>query len=463
MSADEPAADQQAALLADPFGPLRSRGYHLLLVVTGLFGVVLSAGAYGFLEAVHYLQEAVFTDLPHGLGLDSVPVWWPVPMLVIAGLLVALTVRYLPGNGGHQPAEGLKTKGAAPAAELPGILLAAVASLAFGAVIGPEAPMIALGGGVALYGFRLLRPGSTAREQGLVAAAGSFAAISALLGSPLVGAFLLMEASGLGGPMLGVVLVPGLLAAGIGSLIFTGLGTWAGVGAGTLVIPNLPHVERPDIAQFGYALVIGIAAATLGAGVRRMALRLQPGVNRRRMVWTPVIGLAVAGLAIAYAEGSGKATSDVLFSGQSALPHLLLSTTSYSLGALVLLLACKSLAYCVSLAAFRGGPIFPALFLGAAGGIALSHLPGLPFVSAAAMGMGAMSVALLRLPMTSVLLATLLLGHDGLTVMPLVIVAVVVCHVVSARLNPPPVEGEATPAGTPAGTPAAAPSSPSAA
>lgn len=128
MSADEPAADQQAALLADPFGPLRSRGYHLLLVVTGLFGVVLSAGAYGFLEAVHYLQEAVFTDLPHGLGLDSVPVWWPVPMLVIAGLLVALTVRYLPGNGGHQPAEGLKTKGAAPAAELPGILLAAVAS-----------------------------------------------------------------------------------------------------------------------------------------------------------------------------------------------------------------------------------------------------------------------------------------------------------------------------------------------
>ncbi|WP_406139198.1 chloride channel protein [Streptomyces sp. NBC_01089] len=453
MSADQPAADQQAALLADPFGPLRTRGYLLLLVLTALLGVVLSAGAYGFLQAVDHLQNALYSSLPHALGLDSAPVWWPLPLLAVAGLLVALTVRCLPGNGGHQPAEGLKTKGAAPAAELPGILLAAVASLAFGAVVGPEAPLIALGGGIALYAFRLLRPGATAAQQSLVAAAGSFAAISALLGSPLVGAFLLMEASGLGGPMLGIVLVPGLLAAGIGSLVFTGLGTWAGFGVGTLTIPSLPTAGRPDLAQFGYALVIGAAAALLGTGVHRLALRLQPGVNRRRTVWTPVVGLVVAGLAVAYAEGTGKGTSDVLFSGQSALPGLLLSTGSYSVGALVLLIACKSLAYCVSLAAFRGGPIFPALFLGAAGGIALSHLPGLPFVAAAAMGMGAMAVALLRLPMTSVLLATLLLGHDGVTVMPLVIVAVVVCHVASARLNPPRTTATATPA-TPAPAPA---------
>ncbi|HEX4786855.1 MAG TPA: hypothetical protein VH372_00225 [Actinospica sp.] len=47
-----------------------------------------------------------------------------------------------------------------------------------------------------------------------------------------------------------------------------------------------------------------------------------------------------------------------------------------------------------------------------------------------------MCVALLTLPMTSVLLATLLLGSSGLTVMPLVIVAVVVCRVLSIRLAP---------------------------
>ena len=64
----------------------------------------------------------------------------------------------------------------------------------------------------------------------MLGAAGSFAAISTLLGSPITGAFLLMEASGLGGPMMGLVLLPGLLASGVGALIFVGLDSWTGFG-----------------------------------------------------------------------------------------------------------------------------------------------------------------------------------------------------------------------------------------
>jgi len=80
------------------------------------------------------------------------------------------------------------------------------------------------------------------------------------------------------------------------------------------------------------------------------------------------------------------------------------------------------------------------IFLGAAGGIALSHLPGLPVAPAIAMGLAATCAAMLQLPLTSVLLATLMLGADGLTVMPLVIVAVTVSYVASARLAPRPME-----------------------
>jgi hypothetical protein len=54
------------------------------------------------------------------------------------------------------------------------------------------------------------------------------------------------------------------------------------------------------------------------------------------------------------------------------------------------------------------------------------------------MGIGAMCAAMLGLPLTSTLLATVLLGTDGLNVMPVVIVAVVVAHVTSARLAPAP-------------------------
>ena len=66
----------------------------------------------------------------------------------------------------------------------------------------------------------------------------------------------------------------------------------------------------------------------------------------------------------------------------------------------------------------------------------MSHLPGLPLIARVAIGIGAMSVTMLRLPLTSVLLATLLLGSGGLAVTPLVIVAVVIAYVVTARINP---------------------------
>jgi hypothetical protein len=178
----------------------------------------------------------------------------------------------------------------------------------------------------------------------VLASAGSFAAISTLLGSPIAGAFLLMEASGLGGPMLGLVLVPGLLAAGIGSLIFTGLDAWTGLGTFSLAIPGLPHFGSPTIAELGWAVVVGLAAALVGAGIRWLGLRLQPFSLRSPPVAALVAGLVVAGLAIAYAEGAGKNASDVLFSGQSALGPLITNSATYSVGALLLLLVCKSLA-----------------------------------------------------------------------------------------------------------------------
>jgi len=440
---------------------LRSRSYLVLLVLAAIIGVPISAAAYGFLELVDELQKWLFTDLPEGLGFTAEPMWWPLPMLALCGVLVALALRYLPGKGGHSPADGFQA-GAGPAKpiELPGIFFAALATLGLGAVLGPEAPLIALGGGLAIVAVRLAKRDAPQQALLVLAAAGSFAAVSTLLGSPLLGAFLLMEASGLGGPTLGLVLLPGLLAAGVGSLIFIGLDDWTGLGTFSLAIPGLPPVGEPTLAQFAWAIGIGIAAAVVGSAIRWLGLVLRPHVERRLLLATPVMGLVVAGLAIAYAEGTGHPNSDVLFSGQAALGPLIAGSAGYSVGALILLLACKGLAYGVSLGSFRGGPIFPAMFLGAAGGIALSHFGGLPLVTGTAMGIGAMSVAMLRLPLTSVLLATLLLLSDGLAVMPLVIVAVTVAHVAAARLQPRFAAGGSVPVPSPSGPAEGAAASP---
>ena len=54
------------------------------------------------------------------------------------------------------------------------------------------------------------------------------------------------------------------------------------------------------------------------------------------------------------------------------------------------------------------------------------------------MGIGALCTVMLRLPLTSTMLAVLLFASDGLSVTPLVIVAVVVAYVASARLPQTP-------------------------
>jgi Voltage gated chloride channel len=159
-------------------------------------------------------------------------------------------------------------------------------------------------------------------------------------------------------------------------------------------------------------------------------------VEPHMLLLTPVVGLAIAGLAIGFGEATDKPATEVLFSGQSALGGLISQASEWSVGALLLLVACKGVAYALSLSAFRGGPVFPAMFVGAAAGIAASHLPGLEVIPAAAMGIGAMCTVMLSLPLTSTMLATLLLGADGLEVMPVVIVAVVVAYVVRARITP---------------------------
>jgi len=420
----------------DPLELLRSRSYLTLLVLAAVVGVPVAAVAYLFLAFVSKAQHFVFVSLPEDLGLGSAPLWWPVLPLLLSGLIVGLTLKYLHGTAGHKPAEGFKSGGATDPRDLPGIVLASLATLSLGAVLGPEAPLIAIGSGLGVLAVRLVKRDAPQAAVGVIAGAGSFAAISTLLGSPITGAFLLMEAAGLAGTMMGVVLVPGLLAAGVGALIFVGLDNWTGLGSFSLAIPDLPPSSSPTLTEFLWAIVIGIVAAFLGLVIKRGGLALQPIVERRRVALTPAVGLLVALTAIAFEAMTDKDVSFVLFSGQDSLPDLVHEASSWSAGALIALVVCKSVAYTLSLSCFRGGPIFPGMFIGAALGVLASQLPGLSLVAGVGIGVGAMTVAMLGLPMVSVLLPSLLLFNDALSLTPLIIVGVVTSYVVSARLTP---------------------------
>lgn len=423
-----PTAEQAAATM-------RSRRYAGLLVVVAVVGVVVSLASWGFLELIYQLQRELFTHLPHALGYTSgPPVWWSLPVLGIAGLLVALAISRLPGDGGHLPARGLAAGGApVKPITLPSIVLAGLITVGSGLVLGPEAPLIAAGAGIALFVVSPARDRLPSEAMVMIAAAGSFAALSFIFTSPLIAAVILIEASGIGGARLPVVLLPGLLAAGIGTLVSIGMGSFTGLSSSAYALGalTLPAFARPDVVQFGWTIALAAAVAVVARLLMRGGLATHRIVSPRLVVALPLVGLLVAGLAIGFFEATGRSVNEVLFSGQDALPGLVGHAGSWSISALVLLIAFKGVAYSLSLGSFRGGPTFPALFLGAAAGILASHLPGFALTPAVAVGMGAATAAVLRLPLSAVVLATLLTVKDGVGDEPLIIVGVVIAYLVT--------------------------------
>jgi H+/Cl- antiporter ClcA len=422
---------------------MRTREFRALIVLAGLLGVVTSLLAWGFLELVFHMQGWVFDDLPGALGYDSTPVWWPLPILALAGVLVALVIDRLPGNGGHVPAEGLKTSPTQPIA-LPGVILAGIATIGLGLVLGPEAPLMALGGGLGLLAIRIVRPGASDEAGQVLAAASTLSALAFLFGSPIVAALILIEAAGLGGKRLPIVLVPGLFAAAIGSLMWIGMGTWTGLDTSAISIGalKLPSFPRPDIVDFGWTILLAIVIAVVTFMIFRVAQRTHRLTLPRPLLVLPALGLAVAGLAILFSQVADKDVSYALFSGETSIDPLVENPGAWPLWVLALLIGCKGLAYAFSLGGFRGGPVFPALFLGAAGGMMAAGLPGFALTPAVAVGLGASVAAVLRLPLSAAALGVFLTLPAGAGSSPLIIVGVVVAYLttlaLSARLGAAP-------------------------
>jgi H+/Cl- antiporter ClcA len=142
-------------------------------------------------------------------------------------------------------------------------------------------------------------------------------------------------------------------------------------------------------------------------------------------------GLAV-GL-LAWGAGLlGAEPGAVLFSGQTSITPLLQATA----GTALILTVAKALAYVFSLGAgFRGGAIFPAVFLGVAvADVAVLTLGMSPTV-AVAIGTAAGTAAMTRLLISSVLFAGLLVGRAGLDTIPVATIAAAAAWLTAAALD----------------------------
>ena len=395
------------------------REYLHAVLLAALVGIPAALAAALFLAAAHYFQHWIWVDLPDELGASS-PQWYLVIGLPVVGAAIVLVARlFLPGDGGHEPLEGISVS-PTPISHVPGVLLAALATLSFGAVLGPEAPVIALGGALAIALTSFVRLGR--HQQALLSLAGSFAALSALFGGPLVGGvFLLESAVGLGAQAL-PVLVPGFVAAAVGYLVFIGFGDWGGLEAPGLVVPALPLYDGTYLVDLALAVAVGVVTTLAIVPLKRSAARLEAlGKARLGMPAFLLAGGLAIGLLAFGADLLGANSQDVLFSGQASIPALLAETST---SVVVVLLVAKAIAYGVSLASgFRGGPIFPAIFIG----IGIATFPVIWFdmspTVALAMGAAAGMAAQSRLLLSSMLLAAILVGSQGADAVPAAVLA----------------------------------------
>ena len=118
-------------------------------------------------------------------------------------------------------------------------------------------------------------------------------------------------------------------------------------------------------------------------------------------------------------------------------------------GTLLLVGIAKSVAYSVSLGGgFRGGMIFPAVYLGViVGTIASLVLPSAALSPMVAAGIAAGSAAVVRLPITSTMLAVLLCAGSGLAITTPAIIGACVGLLVRVAADARMAKGEAdTPA-----------------
>lgn len=305
------------------------------------------------------LQDLLWDGLPDAVGVSGTSAGWIIAVLTAAGLVVGLIVWKVPGHAGPDPATLGLVDPPMPVRVLPGVALAVIVALAGGVSLGPENPIMAINIALAYaLGMRAM-PRTPATGWITLAAAGT---IGALFGTPVAAALVLSETvSGADPRPLWDRLFAPLVAAGAGAL------TTVLIAHPTFQI-DVAAYDGPHWGDVLSAMVISTGAAAVGL----CAVYAFPHLHRTfRQLRHPVLMLTVGGLVLGVLGALGGHLT--LFKGLDEMKELTAHASDHDAGNLLLLALVKLLALCVAAACgFRGGRIFPAVFVGVALGM-LAH------------------------------------------------------------------------------------------
>jgi len=396
---------------------LRTRTYLGLLLLASAIAVVIALATLAFLGAYSGLHEVLWEEIPNALDVDPYS-WYALAVTSVGGLLVGVLLRVVPGHGGPGPAEGHGIgMEQVPPSHAAGMVLISLVSLSAGASLGPEAALLAVALAVGTVLADRLKRAELERVFGM---SGVGSLLSGLFGSPLAPTVLVLEVAPVTGHNLYVFLIPVLVASAAGLLMFDAILN------GPLLEIALPSYTGVELAHVFEALAVAAVAAGVGMlliATLRVVQRLLLPIGGRTVLKATVGGIGIGLIALVAGE-------ETLFSGEHELEVLLENPKAYGAGGLVLILGGKILALALSLeTGFRGGRIFPVLFIGATVGFIASDLfEGVPLAVAVACGMAGAAVAIMRLP---VFIALTVSFFAAPATIPLIVLACVVGYVLT--------------------------------
>lgn len=390
--------------------PAPARRLLPLLVPALAVGVVSALVLLGVSLLADRLQDVLWETLPDALSIGRYSSLWMIVMLTAIGLVAGLVIRAVPGRAGPDPATTGLVDPPLPPGVVPGLLLVTVVALAGGVSLGPENPITAANIALAFWAGRRFAPGAPAELWVALAAAGT---IGALFGTPIAAALILTEtlASRPGKGELWDRLFGPLAAGAAGSLTMT----LAAHPSFDLSLPAYTHTHWGDLLS---AVVITSAGAVLGLA----AVYAFPYAHRAfRAVRSPVLALTLGGLLLGLLGALGGHLT--LFKGLDEVKELAADPDGWSAGRFALMAVVKTAALLIAATCgFRGGRIFPAVFVGVALGLCAHALVGgVPVAVAVTCGVLGVLLAVTRQGWLSLFTAAVLASDMNL--LPLLCVA----------------------------------------
>jgi H+/Cl- antiporter ClcA len=330
-----------------------------------IIGIASSLVLIVVMKVASVLQQFLWERLPVSIGIAQDSPVWIIGMLTLTGIMVGLVIRYSHGHAGPDPACEPLIGMPVPTSAIPGLLAALILGLAGGVSLGPEHPIMTVNIALAVALGSRMFPRIAKLDWTILASAGT---IGALFGTPVAAALIFSQTlnSSNDVPLWDRLFAP-LMAAAAGSL--------------TTSLFFHPHFSLP-IAHYTQMHLVDIlsgavvAAIAIAAGM--IAVWCLPRLHHlMHRLKHPVLILGVGGFILGILGVIGGPLT--LFKGLDEMQQMAFSQTLGTSD--YFMLAVIKLAALVVAAAsgFRGGRIFPAVFVGVALGLMLhAHVEAVP-------------------------------------------------------------------------------------